>query len=313
MNGVSGGVYGGSLLALSTLTTLTFAREKGYPNVLSMQLDVFIGVPAGPVDISVRVIRQGRRLLFLRMDFSSNGKPTMASQAVCGWLVGQNSEPAKEILIGRYNLASSLAAAPSLRTFSDGIGGSFDVALGALGLPTKARGWAGDRYMQVTHSREATEYVRSVVERGRDAVRSESWEKVDAMPRLIRTPNPSGDITEPYLGFVADHFPLSTVLKMALGPNVPSVTTSISFMFYKPISPGTREMYMISDMPAEDILGAGELAVASSEARIYAKDGGLVAMMRQMRVNLGGEIKPSLGKELEGYWKARDGKGAAKL
>ncbi|KAI9011649.1 thioesterase-like superfamily-domain-containing protein [Hyaloraphidium curvatum] len=316
--GQNNGMYGGFLLALATRAALKVANGRGYPHLMSMQLDVMVAVPPGDVDINVTILRASRRLLFIRMDATIVAKNTVAllAQASCGHLV--QPSPLGGVaprLIGRYGLEPSTSAAPSLVSYDAGVGSSSHVTSKALGLP-KPRDWQGARYMRLTHSKEAVEYIRGVIAQGPEAVRRESWEAVDAMPRLIEHPDGKG-VDETYAAFCADHFPLSTILHMALGPNIPSVTTSISFQFYKPIPAGTRHMFMISDMPAEDMprdaVEGGSWpketpSVAYSEARLYLPNGELVAFMRQTRLVLGPEMPAAMGRELEAIWKGKRAK-----
>lgn len=88
-----------------------------------------------------------------------------------------------------------------------------------------------------------------------------------------------------------------------LGPNVNSVTISISLQFYKPFI-GTPHVYMVSDMPAEDVPTTkdSQASVAYSEARLYTPDGRLLGMMRQSRVTVGSQQPPVLAKQLEKIW-----------
>lgn len=205
--GSSGGIYGGFLLALATRVCLRVANDRGHPHLMTLQLDVFVAIPPGELRVVVDVLRSTRRLMFMRMNvYLADGKLAMAGQASCGTLVAEGSQNGsapgvEERLPARYCLASSLALAPSLKNFASGAGTVNDVVLKAMDLPPADK-WGGGGFMKLSHAKEAVDYIRNVIKKGPEAVKKETWEKVDAMPRFLE--HPDGKDVDEVVGFWRD-------------------------------------------------------------------------------------------------------------
>ncbi|KXS18936.1 hypothetical protein M427DRAFT_42195 [Gonapodya prolifera JEL478] len=305
-------MYGGYLLAMALKSVATVARSKGYPDILSMQLDVLAGIPPEEVEITVEILRSTRRLCFLRMTtiILSKSSIGLLSQAVAGHLAplpGAVVVPARTIISDRYALAPHTAAAPSLTNPNAGAGGYAGVVGGALGF-TAEEVKRADRmrtFFKITHATEAVEYVEKVVRNGAEAVRNETWHALDKMPRIIQHPDgvPMDEIAA---AFYADHNALSAIINNMLGPNVPSVTTSISLQFFSRIPP-CDFLYMVSDVPVEP-LPAGPApsldgkhhvgSVAYLESRLWTPTGELVCFQRQTKMVVSGEVKAGMERQL---------------
>ncbi|KAJ3313526.1 hypothetical protein HDU93_004884 [Gonapodya sp. JEL0774] len=279
----------------------------------------------------------------------SKGTIGLLCQAVAGHLetASASTSTTATRLTAAYDFVPHRATAPSLVSLESGVGGFAQVVTRAL-LEREAKQNGMGGYFTLTHAAEAVDYVRNVAKKGPAALRKESWEAVDRMPRIIgeafsrpacatdpvtsdllisftRIAHPDGSSMDQFAAaFFADHTPFSNIIHSMLGPNIGSVTTSISLQFFKRIPANTPFLYMVSDMPAEDVpvdVVANESSTSEEteaitrgakgkqigsvcyhEAKLWTPEGHLVGFQRQTRLVTGPEMPPQWRKQLQALW-----------
>ncbi|KXS20083.1 hypothetical protein M427DRAFT_52341 [Gonapodya prolifera JEL478] len=301
-------MFGGYLMALVTKAALTVANARGYPHVMTVNLDILSSVSVGEeLEITVEVLRTSRRLCFVRTSTvaTASSSLVLVSQSTCGFLEATNPSAVFQRTTTSFDLSRLKSAAPSLTSPAAALG-TLHALVSSIYAPSSGTLTSQFLHAEVSlYSSEAAQYGQIALERrGVAGIARELWGAVDDMPSIVVRPD-GQPIDTVSAAFLSDINPPSFTLSTFFGPAIISVTVSVALTFLKPVPPGTTWMYMAARIIASDtprsLDGASveggaptELgAVAHSEAALWAPDGTLVCMQRQTRV-VAGKAMPRL-------------------